>query len=405
MFEPPLTRKIRSKHGRAMEWSLDRRRSVSSLEAASSRVGQANSEAVSFMKAWHRESRFPASWASELTASLANWLHEQAEFAPTKAKLSDLMDQTPKDTAIHDLVGLRKVISSAGFFSLGPPLLADAIRKRKQDRLLRMSRHPAYVRASLLNEDFTASTILSAHPWFKFAGEINHYLKLVNGSFQPSGPPSLVIGPSTPDPSLMSTMRDHTVCRVLIPTSEQVRPLSAESTDAYYLNGLTAHWIQSLDTETKEKLFSTPGSIYAKNEKTATILGPKVGVAVNLKPIYFTGSPNMIPIIAVDQLLRGAGHVHVTGTTFFLGDQPYHVNSRRVFSESEHESDAFGSTGTPFERCRAIAAHDQAPNRMVVRHLMEAGLVSGDADFTRALLLSELDYFSELEQTYGKHRK
>lgn len=405
MPESPLTQKSRSKQKRAMEWPLDRRRSLTSLEIASSHVGRAASEAVSFIEAWHRASNFPASWASELTASLANWLHERAEFATTKARLSDLIDQAPKDTTIHDLVGLRKVISSAGFFSLGPPLLTGAIRKREQDRLLRMSRHPAYVRASLLNRDLAASSIRSANPWFRSAQEINNYLKLANGSVRPSGRPSLVIGPSTLDTTLMSTMRDHTICRVLIPTSEQMRPHSVERTDAYYFNGLTAHWIQSLDIETKKKLFSGAGATYAKNKKTATILRPKVDIAVNLKPLYFTGSPNMIPIIVVDQLLRGASHVHVTGATFFLGDQPYNVSSRRVFAESEHESDAFGSMGTTFERCRAIAAHDQAPNRMVVRHLMEAGLVSGDANFSRALLLSESDYFSELEQTYGKRRK
>lgn len=66
--------------------------------------------------------------------------------------------------------------------------------------------------------------------------------------------------------------------------------------------------------------------------------------------------------------------------------------------------DSYGSLGQPFERCRNLASHNVFENRAVVKNLVNAGLVSGDAPFLQSLESSDEEYAEILEQIYGMRK-
>ena len=221
---------------------------------------------------------------------------------------------------------------------------------------------------------------------------------------------TLLIGPAPLGPigaDALSLAQSGRVLRVLMPgvtewSSEN--DLASGAADTIYANGQTTEWLTQLQWDERRELLSKFQDVVVKHNEPWIAETNNVRIANPVKDLFFSGSPNMAQIMILDQLERGQSQIFVAGVSFFLGERTYRENQLRVFGSSGIRSDERGSTGREFERCRAIATHDQTVNRAVLRNLFSAGVISGTDDFKRVLELDNRAYCIELDQLYGLRR-
>ena len=358
------------------------------------------------MNTWPSAANSTRTWTVQIVNALEDWIIEDAGFLQTKFRIQELLEDYPTTLRVREVIQLRKLLSSVGLFSVGSPLLATVLKKRTQNHLLRLMRHPSFIRASFLRANLPNERLPDALPFGGDSNLLRDYLGLLAG--RPNiGKKVLVVGPGPTGGQLPENWDDFVVCEILIPGADRQslsRPLRG-SARSLYMNGLSAQWLSSLSDSERAKILNDFGQVYVKNEMSRRLFDEDVLVSRNAKPLFFCGSPNMVQVMVLDQLLRGASEVFVTGATFFLGATPYREGARRLFHSEKKVSDSFGSLGAPFERCAAIAAHDQNTNRAILRRLHDAGRVAGDGPFTESLLLGEEDYCDQLELLYGEPRR
>lgn len=220
--------------------------------------------------------------------------------------------------------------------------------------------------------------------------------------FHVSGPGPMGKVPSSLDLSQLPTSQ------VIMPSASlnaTVNEVHGRTNLVGYANGMTTSWLRSLEFKDRKRALDVFESVRVKRFEEWMKEDSRFEECRKVSTLYLCGSPNMIPIAVFDLLSRLRIKVFVTGTSFFIGSQPYKNTARRYFPEENKISDEHGSIGGVFERCRAMAGHDQIMNRAVLRNLYKAGWVSGDDLFLTGLQLEDDLYLQALDEHYGRRRK
>ena len=359
---------------------------------------------------WSESDSRLRSWREPLADAILEWVLGRQDFSVSKRRVNELAFDIPESVSIDELVELRRTLSSIGFFSTSPQLLSEVIARIFHSKspvgLLAKRR----LRANIATGQLTQRTWIGALRLFRRYSTLHNYITLLDGCDQNQAkqPTHAICGPAPL--SSHSFDFDHegvTVCRVMMPgvckwdSNDQFSGRS----DIAYLNGMTANWVGSLSDERQREVLASVREIRLSSSRPWTKKYTNARLACEIKPLYLTGSPNMVPTMVVDQLIEGAAHIYIVGTSFFLGKTPYRQSQRREFQDEGKTSDRYGSIGTEFERCRGLASHDQLINRAIVKNLHLAGRLSGDQEFERTLSLSDYAFTRELEETYGRDRR
>lgn len=389
------------------------------LNYVSNLVSHDNERALRGLKVWRSVATFGKATAAliHMVDEIEKWL----VFDVDHESVSETVSEVLSSANIHNLFGvqdalaMRRFLGTIGLFSAAEPLLLRSAHASLLPPRQNPSRRDVHrcTRAVILtgNSDRAAELIkvLKRLPQHQTTKTLLSYLLLwLNGEVTQTT--AFLIGPAP------LTLRSYDyptlnvsgkVIRVLMPGvpvwGDANDPLKGR-TNVVYANGQTTEWLTDLPSDERELLVSHFDEVIVNHHEQWISEEDNVRVAPPISPLFFSGSPNMASIIVVDQLLGSDQHLFVDGVTFFLGKTPYRNDQRRQFRNQTTVSDATGSTGRPFERCRAIASHDQTNNRALLRNLLQSGMVSGSREFTHALKIDDHAYCVELDQTYGKQR-
>jgi hypothetical protein len=310
---------------------------------------------------------------------------------------------------------LRRLLGSAGLFSAGAALAPRQLSSSNQMSVLNHSRFDqswltrfaiATENKELATDTFralrTSEAVTSTQIYSRY---LTSWLE---GSTSASGP-AIILGPAEcEEEKIQETFRSAPIHQVLIPTGTSARSL-AESLHpevaSVYSNGMTNEWLASLRHEEREAVLNRAQVVRVKRMENWMRQDSRFEPTPPCKHLYLSGSPNMVPFMVVDLILRGYAPLYVTGATFFRGSHPYRATQRRLVSSASSATDEFGSSGQAFERCRGISGHDQLINIAIIRNLFREGLVTGDRLFQTALEMSTKEYLKCLDETYGIRRR
>ena len=356
-------------------------------------------------------------WRSQVRDAVLDWVASRCTFEEGRARVERaLLQSRAEQVPSGELLGLRHLVGSVGFFSLTDQLLQRAIegeldRFRKSPN--RWSARNAFTGRLLRRELDELQEPLEC--WLRTGTPSDQdlivaFVGLCRQEQSPnaSGEEVIVVGPGPIGALGEDFSPTRTVCRVVMPgvVSWPADDIVGGRADIGYLNGHSTQWLSTLEHFERDAIIKSFSSLRIKKATTWESSYPSVSQVRRPKDLFLTGEPNMVPIAIIDQLISGVSRVYVTGTSFFVGAEPYRTTDRRHFYEVGHGSDAFGAVyENSFERCYSHATHDQIVNRGLVRLMYDAGLVAGDDLFTSALLKSDLEYLTELEETYGRERR
>jgi len=377
------------------------------LLGAQRELGTDTGSFESLLTHWCQGNALGRDWREPLATAMIDWASRRGEFFDVRHRVHYLLSEPPAAVDLLELVELRRLLSSMGFFSTSPTLLTHIVERIFKSRKITARRH---IRAEIATGAITRTTEVFRFRSLGLGALTRAYFDMVRPSPQlpVTKPTHVICGPAPIGEITNDFDADSvTVCRVMMPgVTEWVSgdPLSGRA-DIAYLNGMTAKWVGSLAPPQREEVLTSAESIRVSSNHGWMKRAANAKSAAEIKSLYLTGSPNMIPTMVVDQFVDGAKHIYVVGTSFFLGSSPYRESQRRDFPEQGKKSDAFGSTGSEFERCKSMASHDQLVNRAVVKNLFLAGKLTGDDNFTRAIGLSDQQFMNELEETYGPARR
>lgn len=179
-------------------------------------------------------------------------------------------------------------------------------------------------------------------------------------------------------------------------------------TDVVYVNpevfeiGGPDHRSQALEQLSKYEFVVTKRSEVPglANNRTST----------NISPLFIRGHPHKGTQMILDLLVHQPQDLWVIGMSFFLARNAYRpdsvgINAFTRGGESGREThNLTGSEGGPFDLNWQYASHNLRENFSLIRNLFRAGAVSGDAFFSRVMLLSIDDYLRELDEVVGEQR-
>lgn len=380
------------------------------LRKAQREVGGEVSSVQHLLEQWSKRDPGLAAWREPLATSIIEWASHSSSFTDVRLKLHANIADLPDSVGVLELAELRRLLSSLGFFSTAPVLLGSIIDQIPAPRLP----------LTRLTRRRVRSEIAAGSPGF--ADRLTHLGLLTSSQMvrsylyalrshpveRPSRFRHVIFGPGPVDTTSFEVDSEATtVSRVMMPgvTRWDSSDVFGGRADIAYFNGMTAQWIGSLTPGHREQVLACAHSFRTSSKHGWMRDYKNVVMVPDIKPLYLTGSPNMIPTMAVDQIIGGADHVHILGTSFFLGASPYRESQRREFPVEGKKSDEFGSIGSDFERCKSMSSHDQFVNRAIIKNLHNAGRVTGDQAFERAISLSDTQFADELEETYGRERR
>lgn len=138
------------------------------------------------------------------------------------------------------------------------------------------------------------------------------------------------------------------------------------------------------------------------NVKRYNTLGTRNSRAVsNFSFLFEFGHPFMVPLAILDILFHG-GRPVVLGSDFFQSSVAYRTAERRKKRGRLHAES--GSEGGAFDRSALMASHNIFENWSLIKNLAHAGLVRGDASFTRSIELSRKELFATYDEVIGINR-
>jgi len=356
-------------------------------------------------------------WRRDIRRATLDWVGLECTFDEGRERFAQaLLTSRGEDLSTRELLALRNLVGTLGFFTLTEDLLTRAISRAVED----FDQAPNVWSA---RNAFTARLLLgdlekAVYPFEYCLGRgtftdpdlVKRFLEMcvspatgeesVRGTTVvgpgPVGKPGLQIDPSWP------------VCRVVMPgvTSWGSDDVARGQADFAYLNGDSTEWLSSLTPSERDHLVASFLGVRIKKETSWESEYETVAQVRRMKDLFLTGEPNMVPTIILDQLMSGSSLLYVTGTSFFVGSEPYRSTERRHFHDIDLASDRYGAVYQgSFERCYSHASHDQIVNRGIIRLLFDAGKVVGDEVFTKALTMSQTEYLRELENSYGRGRR
>lgn len=346
----------------------------------------------------------------QLLSSSRRWAKGRISHNSATITASDAIAQLKPSLNTQTEVGaLRRHLGSIGLFSATSGLLPMVQPRlipqggpewRRQVRLAIATCNDQYAHelACLSN----LSPEMQNSPFLEY---ISLWVKEVptgDFGFHVSGPGPLGKVPSSIDLAQLPTSQ------VIMPTASltaTANEVNGRTRLVGYANGMTTSWLRSLELKDRTRALNLFEKVRVKRFEEWMKEDSRFEECRKVSTLYLCGSPNMIPIVVIDLLSRHRTKIFVTGTSFFIGTEPYRNSARRYFPEENKISDGHGSIGGVFERCRSMAGHDQIINRAVLRNLYKAGWVSGDDLFVAGLQLDDDLYLQALDEHYGRHRK
>lgn len=383
-------------------------------------VAERNKPAERHLRTWLSVSglsRRHQKWRRQVCDAVLAWSSARCSFEEGRERVEEALEESRAESiATRELLGVRLLVGSVGFFTLTEDLLDRAIDRAFQEfdaSPTRWSARNALTARLLRREvDQVAEPLefLMKSETLRDPELIVNFIELCRTHRQPcfDGDQVTIVGPG-PIGALGEDFNPSLpVCRVVMPgvTSWPKDDIVGGRADIGYLNGHSTRWLSSLSSSDRHSLVGSFSALRIKKATSWESDYPSVSQVRRIKELFLTGEPNMVPTAVVDQVIGGASRVYVTGTSFFVGSEPYRITDRRHFYEVGSGSDSFGAVyDSSFERCYSHANHDQIVNRAIVRNLFDSGCVVGDELFTRALLMSDNDYLTELEDIYGRSRR
>ena len=362
-------------------------------------------------------SRRPQKWRRQICDAVLAWSTAGCSFEEGRERVEEALKESRAERiTARELLGVRLLVGSVGFFTLTEGLLERAVDRALQDfdaSPSRWSARNAFAARLLRREVDQVAEPLEFLMKSETLGDpelVISFIELCRTQRQPclDGDQVTIVGPG-PIGALGENFNPSLpVCRVVMPgvTSWPKDDIVGGRAEIGYLNGHSTRWLSSLSPADRHSLVRSFSTLRIKRATSWESDYPSVSQVRRIKDLFLTGEPNMVPTAVVDQVIGGASRVYVTGTSFFVGAEPYRVTDRRHFYEVGSGSDSFGAVyDGSFERCYSHASHDQIVNRAVVRLLFDSGCVVGDELFTNALMMSDNNYLSELEDIYGRSRR
>ena len=346
-----------------------------------------------------------------LAKQLGIWVAAGTDFESSKGRIADILsDSRVRKFSVDELLGVRTLVGALGFFTLTENLLDTALQTSRIQ--LPKSRHNFEIQRAISGLLFEgklaeAQQVLkgnSEHLSPEIINLFKDYISACSVRAMTSEPHTTVIGPGPVGTfEKYSPTSASTVCRVLMPgvtdwTHGDV--LDGRVTDVY-ANGETSEWFWQLAGSEREELLGKAQRFHLKRIPAHHAVDTRIVQTKSVSALFFSGIPNMVPLIVLSRLASPPGGFQVSGTTFFAGIEPYRAGQRRD-RLALGSSDEFGGVERRFDRCVSHSMHDQAVNRRLIRNLGISGWLSGDDLFERALWLDEADYLRELESTYGR---
>jgi len=211
-------------------------------------------------------------------------------------------------------------------------------------------------------------------------------------------------GPTTQLPQLGNGQ--WKVIRILMPEVyawQSPEDLVSGQADVAYMNHEAQLWLSQLPDGERADVAARFSILVAKKsaERLSGVSHPGLRVAWSSAPLYLTGSENTVPAITFDLLALAQVPVAVIGTTFFASASSYRPDNRRLQFYEGVRVDDQGRTGLLLERCTMLASHNAVENRTLIRNLVDAGLVTGDSEFSEVVALSDEAYLERLDELYG----
>lgn len=219
----------------------------------------------------------------------------------------------------------------------------------------------------------------------------------------------LVYGPGPTDDLPASCGKDPLVVRVMMPEVwmwPEAHDLARGRSDVAYMNFEAQGWLSGLDSARRREVTSR-FSFFVCKKTDSYIQGftmPNMRLARAAAPLFLSGSENTVPAIVFDLLSFVEEDITIVGSTFFASRIAYRDDSRRLRPVQGVTVNEQGSIGRPFERCSMLANHNALENRALVRNLVLAGHVNGDAGFTEVINWSDRAFMENLDEIYGFER-
>lgn len=139
------------------------------------------------------------------------------------------------------------------------------------------------------------------------------------------------------------------------------------------------------------------------NVKRHDTIGTRNSRAVSSFSFLFEfGHPLIVPLAILDVLFHG-GRPVVLGSDFFQSGVAYRTTERRKKHQQLHAES--GSEGGAFDRSALMASHNIFENWSLIKNLADAGLVRGDASFTRSIDLTWKELFATYDEVIGINRR
>lgn len=358
-----------------------------------------------------------AKWRAQARDAILDWHEMRCSFYEGRERLTNAIDMAEvEDLTTGELLALRTLVGTVGFFTLTERLLDRAILRSLRDfdrSPNRWSARNAFTGALLQGNLEGSSAPLKV--WIQSGRPddlelVEKFLHICRNPrlIKSAGASVTVIGPGPVGELGPFFNSNSPICRVVMPgvTNWSNDDIVDGRVTFGYLNGHSTEWLTRLSQEERDSIVRSFEGLRIKKMTEWEHAYSSVRQVRRMHDLFLTGSPNMVPTIIMDLLTEGTEHVYVTGTSFFVGAEPYRPSERREFYEVSKVSDSFGAinNGT-FERCYSHSSHDQIVNRGIIRLLYDAGYVSGDSLFVSALLMSDAEYLLELENSYGANRR
>lgn len=346
----------------------------------------------------------------QILTTSSRWTKEQTSHRSATKELRHAINRVaPHMNAPSEIGALRRHLGSIGMFSATSGLSPTVQTRLKP---LRAYEWRQQVRLAIATGDHHYALELASIS--NLSSEIQNPAFLEYLSLWVNEKPTGTFGFHVSGPGPLGTVAP-TIDITKLPTSQVIMPsaslnfpvneIDGRTSLIGYANGMTTSWLRNLKFEDRVRALDNFEIVRVKKLEDWMKEDSRFEECLKVAPLYLCGSPNMIPISVIDLLSRFRTRIFVTGTTFFLGHEPYRYAARRYFPEEGQISDEHGSTGGVFERCRAMASHDQIMNRVFLRNLCKAGWVSGDDSFLSALNFEDDRYLEALDEIYGGHRK
>lgn len=406
------------------------RKSLAGGKIGRSLTSSSEQELVSFSRRFEAKIGGSSKWRKDYFATLREWIVGETNHESVTDRLVTLACEGGSPSAPHQTLALSQLSGA-----LGLHVASLALEKRAWKQIVKnvSHRHPddvlrwlqVTIYQGLLPEAIQAADklrkALTREEMGRYSySDVFNYISVWSGEDSASFPLPhdsvtadwnrelnsrrvTIYGPGLVADGTPDVPEDELVIRIAGPGSyEWTNPSDHAQgrTDIVYVIPETLQNIGNNDEERKQ-LFLRHRYICVKRGNAPYL--PNSRRVETGSRLFLRGHPNVVPLICLDVLRVQGARVHVIGSDFFANSVAYREDSKRTVAPGPAENSA-GSPGAQFDRSTLLASHNAFQNRALVKNLVNAGRVEGDATFRSVVDLSEEQYASRLDEIYGKSR-